>query len=56
MVDFGATNSFIHSEIVWYLNATNVDVLAVRVTLANGSYIDYSIAVPLNLKLYGNLQ
>ena len=33
-----------------------MDILAIRVTLADGSHIDCSTAVPLNLKLCGNLQ
>ena len=27
-----------------------------RVTLADGSFVDHSTAIPLNLKLYGNSQ
>ena len=46
MVDSGATNSFEHSEAVQSLNATTVDIPAVIVTLADGSYVDCSTAVP----------
>ena len=56
MVDSGATNSFVHREVVQYLNITTGAGPAVRVTLANGSYIDCSIPIPLYLKLHRNLQ
>ena len=38
------------------MNVTNVDILAMRVTLADGLFVDCSTAVPLYLKLCGNLQ
>ena len=52
MVDSKATNSFVRSEAIQYSNTTTVDILAMRVTLANGSYIDYSTAIPLYKKLF----
>ena len=56
MVDSGDTNSFVYSEVVQYLNATTVDVPAMRVTLPDGSYVDCSTAIPFYLKLCVNLQ
>ena len=56
MVDSGATNSFVHSQVAQWLNAATVDIPAIRATLADSSFIDYSTAVPLYLKLCGNLQ
>ena len=56
MVDFLANNSFVYSEVFQKLHTATVDVPAMRVTLADGSYINYSIAVSLYLKLCGNLQ
>ena len=55
MVDSIDTNSFMHSLVIHKLNSTTVDVQPIRVNLANGSYIDYSIAISLYLKLCGNL-
>ena len=55
MVDSGATNSFVYNEDVQQLNTTTVGVPAMKVTLADGPYIDCSTAIPLYLKLYGNL-
>ena len=56
MMDSRATNSFVHSEVVQYLICTTVDVLAIRVTLADDSYVDCSTSIPFYLKLSGNLQ
>ena len=56
MVDSRATTSFVHSEVLQLINAKTVDILTIRVTLANGSYIDYSTAFPLYIKLSRNLQ
>ena len=56
MVDSGATNRFVYSEVVQQVNATTVDVFAMRVTLADSSYIDFFIAIPLYLKICGNIQ
>ena len=56
MVDSRATNSFVHYKVVQYLNATSVDISAMRVAQADGYYIDCSTAVPLYLKLCENLQ
>ena len=33
-----------------------MDVPAIRFILADGSFVDCSIAIPLYIKLYGNLQ
>ena len=55
MVDSEATNSFVHSKVVQYLNATNVDIPAMRGTLADISYIDCSSTIPLYLVLGGNI-
>ena len=55
MVDSGAPNSFVQSEVVQQLNTTTVDIPAMRISLADGSYIDCSTAITLYLKLYGNL-
>ena len=55
MVDSGAFNCFMHSKVIQHLNATTVDVLAIKFTLADGSYIDCSTAATLYLTLYGNL-
>ena len=55
MVDPGATNSFTHGEVIQKLNATTVDNPVMRITLADGSYIDCSTFVPLYLKLCGDL-
>ena len=52
MVDLGATNSFVHNEVVYYLNATTVDMPATRATMADSSYVDCSTAVTIYLKLY----
>ena len=35
---------------------TTVDIRAMRVTLTDGSFVDCSTAIPLYLKLCGNLQ
>ena len=56
MLDSGATNSFVHSWVIQQLNATTLDIPAMRVNLADGSFVDYSTAIPLNLKLCGNSQ
>ena len=49
MVNSGANNSFVKSYVVQQLNATTVDVPAMRVTLADGSYVDCSNAFPFIL-------
>ena len=56
MVGSGATNSFMHRNVIQYLNATTVDVPAMRVTLTDGSYINCSTASPLYLKPCGNMK
>ena len=56
MVDSGATNSFVHSEVIHLLNTITVDTPAMRVTLADNSYVNCSTALPLYLKLCGYLQ
>ena len=53
-MDSGATNSLVHSEVLQFINATTVDVPAMTVTLADGSYVNCSTAVPLYIKLYVN--
>ena len=56
MVDSGATNSFVHSEVFQQLNTTTVYVPAMRVTKADNLFINCSTAIPLYLKLYLNLE
>ena len=49
MVDSGATNSYMHSEVIQYLNGTTINLPDIRVTLADGSYVFFSNAIPLYL-------
>ena len=51
MVDSGAINSFVHCKFVQQLNTTTVDAPDMGVSLADGSYIDCSIFIPLYLQL-----
>ena len=54
-MDSGAAKSFMHCKVVHYLNATTMGIPAMSVILADGLFIDCSIAVSLYLKLYGDL-
>ena len=54
IVDSRATNGFVHSSAIQHLNATTEDVLAMRITLNDGLYIDCFISIPLYLKLCRN--
>ena len=56
MVGYRATNRFVHNEIVQYLNAITMDVPAMRVILADVSFINCSNSFPVYLQLCRNLQ